>query len=1497
VAASSAAVKSAYDSAISANAVATNASNVATSASNQAFGIASLSNGDVLLTGNLRIPADANIYKGTDVFSSGGGGGGTSGIVSSASNIVPTTNGTLDLGAPDLRWRNLYLSGNMISFGNGMNIDGYSWSYLANYVVPPRVVANTVSTYLFTGAAQDHSAYVRNGELFVCGRNDYGQLGLGHTSNTQVPTKVPGIANAALVACGERFTVCVKTDGTAVSAGLNANGQLGINSLVTSSNFVGVAGVSNATAVAAGYTHTLFMTSDGKVVACGSDANGQLGRGASSSNIVANSNIVSMLMPTPQNGEAPSTFRARSIAAGGYHSTVLLENGSAYLCGKNDQGQCGASPTLVPQANTLGIVPSLSNVVDVACGHEHTLFVRYDGQVVGFGRNDRGQLGQNNKVSPITSFVQVMAAAGSSNSGLSVQVAAGFNHSAIIKADNTIWMVGANDKGQLGLGQGVTEALTLTQLVGYAGYDIACGRNHTVISTTPDPLTFNYSGNNALIAFGDNTYGQMGDNNPNITTRWFPNRIHDGTFRKRLMVGSISQIGSFVDADGVLYVTGANGYGQLGDETTLSKRNFRPVSRLMNEGRRIVAVACGNAHTVALDSLGQVHAWGFNSSGQLGNGNTTSSSIPIAISGFGSITSTTTIVAIACGWGHTLALDSLGKVHAWGDNGSGQLGRNNTTQSNIPINISSISNISSTIYNKTIVAIACGYQHTFALDSLGKVHVWGRNANGELGNNTAGTPTYDSLKPIAISDFGTLLNKTIVAIACGGEHTLALDSLGKVHAWGRNIYGNIGNGTITTSQTIPITISTTTPSSITNTTTIVAISAGWYHTLALDSLGKVHAWGKNTNGQLGNGNTTSSSLPIAISTTTPSSITNTTTIVAIACGGDHTLALDSFGKVHAWGDNSSGRLGINSTTSSSVPVLIDKTARDYHSRIISTGRGNHKLLTNISASTSILKSVGTNSNRQIGDSTLTDRYTPVDLPTFASAIVSTSESLTHSAVALANGEVWCWGANGSGQCGSSTGGADVGVPTKVTGITNAVEVACGDNFTLVRNADDTVMAFGLNTSGQLGIGSTTSTHTPTLISTLSGSAGSKMIAAGSSHAASVDGTGTLRVWGSGALGKLGLGNVNNVTSPTVIDVSVFGFNKVTHVSLGDDHTVVVCSEATGGGVVYTAGLNDQGQLGRSDGFELLTPGVSTFGLVQNMPTSATPLRAACGAKHTALHVASDRIVTFGSRVNRQTVVSGDAAWMPELVEVIGEGEVAYEVRALSVSPNATHVEMAPMTENESGYGGVVPRILTMGNAKKWGRRAVVGKMHGDHSIVVASNGIVYAAGRNYYGQLGNNIATASTTVATSQVNISSSGTLSGKTIVAIACGQYHTVALDSLGQVHAWGYNPYGQLGRNNTTQSNIPINISEITGIGSTLNGKTIVAIACGEYHTLALDSTGQVHAWGRNSNGQLGRNNTFDSTVPINISEITGIGSSINGKTIVAIACGGYHTLALDS
>src|SRR5450759_3831659 len=129
-------------------------------------------------------------------------------------------------------------------------------------------------------------------------------------------------------------------------------------------------------------------------------------------------------------------------------------------------------------------------------------------------------------------------------------------------------------------------------------------------------------------------------------------------------------------------------------------------------------------------------AWGYNSSGQLGNGTTTNSSTPVQVS----LPSGTTVTAIAGGGAHSLALTSSGQVLAWGSNSSGQLGNGTTTQSSTPVAVRLPS-------GSTVTAIAGGGSHSLALTSTGQVLAWGYNYNGELGNGTI----TNSSTPVAVS--------------------------------------------------------------------------------------------------------------------------------------------------------------------------------------------------------------------------------------------------------------------------------------------------------------------------------------------------------------------------------------------------------------------------------------------------------------------------------------------------------------------------------------------------------------------------------------------------------------------------------------------------------------------------------------------------------------------------------------------------------------------------
>jgi alpha-tubulin suppressor-like RCC1 family protein len=361
-------------------------------------------------------------------------------------------------------------------------------------------------------------------------------------------------------------------------------------------------------------------------------------------------------------------------------------------------------------------------------------------------------------------------------------------------------------------------------------------------------------------------------------------------------------------------------------------------------------LAVGPAASAAASSYG-VAAWGYNSSGQLGNGTTTISRVPGAVAGLSEVT------AIAAGGEHSLALLANGTVKAWGANREGQLGNGTTTSSKVPVTVSGLSNV---------VAIAAGREHSVALLANGTAMAWGCNEEGELGG---GTKALKSTIPVAVKglsgvtaiasggDFnvarmsnGTVMswganeegqlgngkrNKSItpvvakgvsgaVAVAAGREHALALLSNGTVMSWGSNLAHQLGmptkfkvikeeEETVLEEEEQPE--SNPVPEPVTELSGATAVAAGAEHSLALLGDGEVMAWGANSNAQLGNGTQGGMS-------NVPTAVGGLSGVTAISAGSQHTLALLSSGSVEAWGYNPDGQLGNGSNLNSPVPVAI-----------------------------------------------------------------------------------------------------------------------------------------------------------------------------------------------------------------------------------------------------------------------------------------------------------------------------------------------------------------------------------------------------------------------------------------------------------------------------------------------------------------------------------------------------------------------------------------------
>ena len=260
------------------------------------------------------------------------------------------------------------------------------------------------------------------------------------------------------------------------------------------------------------------------------------------------------------------------------------------------------------------------------------------------------------------------------------------------------------------------------------------------------------------------------------------------------------------------------------------------------------------------------------------------------------------IVSVSAGGSHSLVLKADGTVWACGLNTNGQLGDGTTTQRSLPVQVIGLTGI---------IAISAGTSHSLALKNDGTVWAWGLNTNGRLGDGS----TTQRLSPVqvhGINDVGYLTG--IMEISAGSAHNLALKFDGTVVAWGSNSSRQLGAGAGAPSQSAyPLKLYFNDNQLAKG---IISVSAGALHSLALRNDGTVLAWGRNSNGQLGLGNTSASENNI-MQVHGAGNVGLLTGITKIAAGGSFSQAMKNDGTVWTWGLNTSGQLGdgTNSQTS------------------------------------------------------------------------------------------------------------------------------------------------------------------------------------------------------------------------------------------------------------------------------------------------------------------------------------------------------------------------------------------------------------------------------------------------------------------------------------------------------------------------------------------------------------------------------------------------------
>jgi len=322
---------------------------------------------------------------------------------------------------------------------------------------------------------------------------------------------------------------------------------------------------------------------------------------------------------------------------------------------------------------------------------------------------------------------------------------------------------------------------------------------------------------------------------------------------------------------------GLNSSGQLGDGSTANSPVPVDVTGLSSG---VAAISAGHDHTCAVTTAGGAKCWGNNAEGELGDGSTANSPVPVDVTGLSS-----GVAAISAGYDYTCAVTTGGGAKCWGYNGWGRLGDGTeTNNSTTPVDVSGLSS--------GVASISAGGGHTCAVTTGGCAKCWGYNGEeGQLGIGST-SPAY-STTPVDVSG----LSSGVAEISAGGEHTCALTTGGGMKCWGYNGYGALGDGT-TENRLTPVTVSGLSSG-------VASISSGFWHTCAVIAAGEGKCWGQTATGTV---------IPVGV-TGLPSGVDS------ISADG-HTCAVTTAGRAYCWGSNPFGELGNGTTTDSSAPVNV-----------------------------------------------------------------------------------------------------------------------------------------------------------------------------------------------------------------------------------------------------------------------------------------------------------------------------------------------------------------------------------------------------------------------------------------------------------------------------------------------------------------------------------------------------------------------------------------------
>ncbi|MDD3878047.1 MAG: T9SS type A sorting domain-containing protein [Bacteroidales bacterium] len=652
-----------------------------------------------------------------------------------------------------------------------ISMDGRLWNWggavTAQRKITTPAVLDTNNNWIDIAAGnQFYAALKSDGTLWTWGDNSSGQLGNGGTTNAWSPVMLGNDSNWTKVSCGDGHMVAVKSDGTLWIWGRNNNGQLGKGTNRTNVNIPEQLGTdSNWIDVSAGKNHTLILKSDGSLWFVGA---------------CYTTSLVSQLW------KVGTTNDWANMGGGSFTDYAVKQNGELWTW-NNSNGRNTTPVRVGNQSNWLLVANSHTYSTEY-----HALFLKNDASLWAIGNNQFGQLGNGSTVSQTGVPVQI----GTDNNWR--DIVAGSHYSFGLKIDNSFYAWGRNQHAQFGNGENKNTIKPIdnntfwkeisSSVASYNGHSLAIQDNGT------------------LWAWGSNNDGQLG-NGSTYTHQMLPLKVGNDSNWAKVTNGFHFSIA--INNDGALWAWGRNGRRQLGLAGSTSNRTT-PV--LVNNDSDWVDISAGAEFVIALKDNGTLWAWGYNSEGQLGNGNTNTLETPTQIG------SDTNWIAVSAGYSHSMGLKSDSTLWTWGSNQHGQLGRGGVTS--IPTQVGT---------DKWIYMTAGGL-HSLGIKADSTLWAWGRNLYAQLGDNTETNRS----TPTKIGN-----DSTWISVSAGYEHSLGLQADSSLWAWGRNAAGQLGD----TATYDDFLAKTYVPTKVHPDNNWMKIEGGAVNSMALKSNGNLHTFG------------------------------------------------------------------------------------------------------------------------------------------------------------------------------------------------------------------------------------------------------------------------------------------------------------------------------------------------------------------------------------------------------------------------------------------------------------------------------------------------------------------------------------------------------------------------------------------------------------------------------------------------------------------------------